>query len=97
MTKETVFALDDAVIRLQAAQEKAALIASDLDDNYFCWNIDGDKKYYVLAYHDDAATRNRIVLDYLSKIKHEANKLQSLVNQILVKTTKSNEEVENHE
>lgn len=73
---EKIRILDDMILSLEAAQEKAAVMINTLDQDYFSLNKDCDKLYFF----DRAETQHNILLDYVFQIGeklYEARKMLS--------------------
>lgn len=61
---EKIRILDDTILALEAANEKAAVMINALDQDYFSLDKDGDKLYFF----DKAETQCNILLDYICQI-----------------------------
>ncbi len=80
MTNETRCAIEDALYDAHIGLECAALMATDLTENYYIWKngeIEGAVKGYC-----DAGIRTRIIAHFLEHARRAIAETRELANQI---------------
>lgn len=74
---EKIRILDDTILSLEAASEKAAVMINALDQDYFSLNEDGDKIYFF----DRAVTQHNILTDYVWQIGNMLNEARKMLSE----------------
>lgn len=74
---EKIRILDDMILSLEVASEKAAVMINTLDQDYFSLNRDCDKLYFF----DKAVIQNEILLDYVFQIGDKLGEARKMLRE----------------
>lgn len=74
---EKIRILDDTILFLEVAHEKATVMINTLDQDYFSLNKDCDKLYLF----DKAVTQNEILLDYVFQIGDKLGETRKMLRE----------------
>lgn len=74
--------IDSQIIALQLLTRKAKVIAEELEQNYFGWDIKGPNEAWKIMgpYYEAAGLKTGIVTDFLYYIMKQLEELQTFVN-----------------
>lgn len=74
---EKIRILDDTILSLEIANEKAAVMVNALDQDYFSLNEDCDKLYFF----DKAVTQHNILMDYVWQIGNTLDEARKMLRE----------------